>query len=140
MATASRKKFGILIGSGVLAGAAVVFFGFIWPPSGGTEGAIGQRQVYREGGVKASDVSVTPGTAPTVIKSFLQGKQFHEAARKDGFPEVDSKEFTALTENSEFLAFLATPAWRPSSAIPSSQRWSKPSRRGPRARNGRSSS
>jgi hypothetical protein len=109
MATDSRKKFGILIGGGVVAAVAVVFFGFIWPPSGGTEGAIGQRQVYRDGSVKAADVSVTPGSAPTVIKTFLQGKQFHETARKDGFTQVDTKEFTALTENAEFLSFLATP-------------------------------
>src|SRR5215213_7872369 len=116
--TNSNKKFLVLIGGGILAAAAVVFFGFVWPPSKGTEGAIGQRQVYRDGTVLAKDVKADPGKAPIVIKAFLKSKRFRKAARKRGFVEVESKDFAALTENPDFINFLSTPGLRTFGANP----------------------
>jgi len=118
MATDSRKKYGMLIGVGVIAAAAVVVFSLYWPPSRGTEGAIGQRHVYRDGTVLPKDVKADPGKAPIAIKAFLKSKKFKKSAKKRGFVEVDSKEFAALTDNADFINFLSTPGLRTFGANP----------------------
>src|SRR5438876_10592665 len=118
MATDSRKKYGMLIGVGVIAAAAVVVCSLYWPPSRGTEGAIGQRQVHRDGTGVRKDVKADPGKAPIAIKAFLKSKKFKKAAKKRGFVEVDSKEFAALTDNADFINFLSTPGLRTFGANP----------------------
>lgn len=46
-----KLRFVVLIGVGIVAAVAVVYLTHLWPPASqqGTQGAIGQRHVYREG-------------------------------------------------------------------------------------------
>src|SRR3954467_8280640 len=97
------RKFGILIGAGVVAAGAVVYFGNLWPLSRGSEGAIGQRQVYRDGTVQAAEVGAVPGSAPVAVKAILQSKEFQNAANRQGMVQlVTSPAFTNLVNNPAF--------------------------------------
>ena len=67
--TFRKWRFTILIGSGILAAAALIYFanGRVNPDK--TQGAIGQRDVYRDGKVDPATVGATPGAAP--VARFL---------------------------------------------------------------------
>ena len=109
MAGNSRKKFGVLIGAGAAAAGAALVASLYWPPSRGTDGAIGQRQVYRDGTVHAADVAVTPGSAPVAVKAFLESKEFQNAANKQGLSLlVTSPAFTNLINNPAFTSLVTT--------------------------------
>ncbi len=114
MSTDSRKlKIGILVGGGVLAAAAVVYFGNLWPLSRGTEGAIGQRQLYRNGNVQAADVAVAPGTSPVAMRAYLQSKEFREKATKIGVPSETVQKITALAlQDAAFSLMLSNTSFQ----------------------------
>src|ERR1700712_1669110 len=79
-------------------------------PAPGTQGAIGQRQVYRDGQVQ--DAAVTPGSAPVAVKAFLDSKEFKSIANKQDAQKLFSNPaFLAMASNANFVALLQNPAF-----------------------------
>jgi hypothetical protein len=78
------KKITVFAGIAVVMAGALVYVLGIYPPASGrdVQGAIGQRQVYREG--QAADVAVTPGSAPVAAKTLTaaETKRINEIASK----------------------------------------------------------
>src|SRR5271165_4303244 len=95
--TSLRKwRFPILIGSGLIAAGVLVYFSNTHVSSDKTQGAIGQRDVYRDGQVNSADVA-TPGSAPVATEAILEGSEFKALAKNAAFQElVRDNSFTEL--------------------------------------------
>ncbi len=100
--TKFRKwRFPILIGSGILAAAALIYFANGRVNSEKTQGAIGKRDVYRDGQVDAASVGATPGTAPVAMQAILDSKEFKALAKNQAFQSLmASHEFQAVAKRS----------------------------------------
>ena len=98
--TKFRKwRFPILIGSGILTAAALIYFANGRVNSEKTQGAIGKRDVYRDGQVDAASVGATPGTAPVAMQAILDSKEFKALAKNQAFQSLmASHEFQAAGE------------------------------------------
>jgi len=87
MTTLRKWRFPILIGSGLIAAGALVYFSNGRVSTEKTQGAIGQRDVYRDGQVNSADVA-TPGSAPVANEAILQSSEFKALAKNPAFQEV----------------------------------------------------
>lgn len=87
MTTLRKWRFPILIGSGLIAAGALVYFSNGHVSTEKTQGAIGQRDVYRDGQVNSADVA-TPGSAPVANEAILQSSEFKALAKNPAFQEV----------------------------------------------------
>ena len=106
--TSLRKwRFPILIGSGLIAAGILFYFSNTHVSSDKTQGAIGQRDVYRDGQVNSADVA-TPGTAPVATTAILQSSEFKSLAKNPAFQELLREDaFQGLIHQSAFLAMLS---------------------------------
>ena len=52
-----------------------------------TQGAIGKRDVYRDGQVNSADVA-TPGSAPVATQAILESSEFKSLAKNQAFQEL----------------------------------------------------
>src|SRR5437660_11505859 len=79
-----QKKILVFAGGAIIIAGALVYVLKIYPPISGRDGqgAIGQRQVYRDG--QARDAAVTPGAAPVAAKTRTAAeiKKIHEISAK----------------------------------------------------------
>jgi hypothetical protein len=107
--TKFRKwRFPILIGSGILAAAALIYFANGRVNSEKTQGAIGKRDVYRDGQVDAANVGATPGTAPVAMQAILDSKEFKALAKDQAFQGLmASHEFQAVARDQAFVSLLS---------------------------------
>jgi hypothetical protein len=87
MTTLRKWRFPILIGSGLIAAGALVYFSNGHVSTEKTQGAIGQRDVYRDGQVNSADVA-TPGSAPVANEAILQSSEFKALAKNPAFQEL----------------------------------------------------
>ncbi len=98
MASGNRKYLW-LVGAGVAAATLIVYWAVFWPPvpRGWIQGAIGQRDVYRESQMGDKDVGVAGKAKVTVddVRRFLQ-----------------SPEFQGLAQNAQFNQLLASPQFQ----------------------------
>jgi hypothetical protein len=86
--TKLRKwRFPILIGAGVIAAGALVYFSNGHIGTDKTQGAIGQRDVYRDGQVNTADVA-KPGSAPVATEAILESSEFKALAKNQAFQEL----------------------------------------------------
>jgi hypothetical protein len=111
--TSLRKwRFPILIGSGLIAAGVLFYFSKTHVNSDKTQGAISQRDVYRDGQVNSADVA-TPGSAPVATQAILESSEFKSLAKNQAFQELmhsdafngsHRKAFADLLANSDFRA------------------------------------
>ncbi len=106
--TSLRKwRFPILIGSGLIAAGVLVYFSTSHVSSDKTQGAIGKRDVYRDGQVNSADVA-TPGSAPVATQAILESSDFKSLAKNPAFQQLLSDPaFTNLSRRSEFASLLS---------------------------------
>src|ERR1700691_5992200 len=107
--TKLRKwRFPILIGSGILAAGALIYFANGRVNSEKTQGAIGKRDVYRDGQVDAASVGATPGTAPVAMQAILDSKEFKSLAKNEAFQGLmASHEFQELSKSQAFVRLMS---------------------------------
>ena len=107
-----KWRFPILIGSGLIAAGILFYFSKTHVSSDKTQGAIGQRDVYRDGQVNSADVS-TPGSAPVATQAILESSEFKSLAKNQAFQELlrqdafngsHRKAFADLMANADFRA------------------------------------
>src|ERR1700728_5513796 len=97
--TSLRKwRFPILIGSGLIAAGILFYFSNAHVSSDKTQGAIGQRDVYRDGQVNSADVA-TPGSAPVATTAILESSQFKSLAKNQAFQELMKDQSFARLSN-----------------------------------------
>src|SRR5580698_10247069 len=86
--TSLRKwRFPILIGSGLIAAGVLFYFSNTHVSSDKTQGAIGKRDVYRDGQVASADVA-TPGSAPVATTAISESSEFKSLAKNLAFQEL----------------------------------------------------
>jgi hypothetical protein len=113
MTTLRKWRFPILIGSGILAAAGLIYFANGRINSDKTQGAIGKRDVYRDGQVDAATVGATPGTAPVAMQAILDSKEFKSLAKNQAFQELmASHEFQAVARDQAFVNLLSNSDFR----------------------------
>jgi hypothetical protein len=104
--TLRKWRFPILIGSGLIAAGVLVYFSNAHIGSDKTQGAIGQRDVYRDGQVASADVA-TPGSAPVATTAILESSDFKALAKNPAFQELMRDDaFTGLMRNSQFAGLM----------------------------------
>lgn len=105
--TVRKLRFPMLIGGGIIAAGFLIYFSNGYLNSQKTQGAIGQRDVYRDGEVKAADVAATPGVAPVAMTALLQTKEFQSLANNQAFTALLSdSSFREMTQSQAFLALM----------------------------------
>lgn len=100
--TLRRLRFPILIGGGLIAAGVLFYFANTHLSTDKTQGAIGKRDVYREGQVDTADVA-QPGTAPVATQAILETSEYKELAKNPAF-------MAALQDGSLAMA-LRSPAF-----------------------------
>jgi hypothetical protein len=112
MTTQRKWRFSILIGAGLIAAGALVYFSNGRISTGKTQGAIGNRDVYRDGNVASADVA-KPGTAPVATEAILNSSEFKALAKNPAFQELlRTDAFNDLARKSEFTEMLASVEFR----------------------------
>jgi hypothetical protein len=112
MTTLRKWRFTILIGSGIIAAGALVYFSNGHVGTDKTQGAIGKRDVYRDGQVASADVA-TPGSAPVATQAVLESSEFKALAKNPAFQQLlNDESFKALSANAAFLAMLGNMSLR----------------------------
>jgi hypothetical protein len=107
-----KWRFLILIGAGLIAAGAVVYFSNGRISNDKTQGAIGNRDVYRDGKVASADVA-KPGTAPVATEAILKSKEFKALAKNPAFQELlRTDAFNEMGRRSEFTDMLANEGFR----------------------------
>ena len=106
--TSLRKwRFPILIGSGLIAAGVLFYFSKTHISSDKTQGAIGQRDVYRDGQVNTADVA-TPGSAPVATQAILESSEFKSLAKNQAFQELmKDASFAQLSREQSFVQLLS---------------------------------
>jgi hypothetical protein len=107
--TSLRKwRFPILIGSGLIAAGILFYYSNTHVSSDKTQGAIGQRDVYRDGQVNSADVA-TPGSAPVATTAILKSSEFKSLAKNPAFQQLLREDaFNELaTRNDALVRLLA---------------------------------
>jgi hypothetical protein len=108
MTTLRKWRFTVLIGSGIIAAGALVYFSNGHVGTDKTQGAIGKRDVYRDGQVASADVA-TPGSAPVATEAILESSEFKALAKDPQFHQLlNDESFKALSANAAFLAILGS--------------------------------
>src|ERR1700691_2907324 len=112
MTTQRKWRFVVLIGAGLIAAGAVVYFSNGRISNDKTQGTIGNRDVYRDGKVASADVG-TPGSAPVATEAILNSSEFKALAKNPAFQELlRSDAFNELGRKSEFTELLASMEFR----------------------------
>jgi hypothetical protein len=112
MTTLRKWRFPILIGAGLIAAGALFYVSNYHVNPEKTQGAIGKRDVYRDGEVSSADVG-TPGAAPVAVKAVLESGEFKALAKNPAFQEMlKSESFTQLSTNPAFLSLLSNTQFR----------------------------
>lgn len=112
MSSLRKWRFPILIGSGLIAAGVLFYFSSSHVSSDKTQGAIGKRDVYRDGQVASADVA-TPGSAPVATQAILESSEFKSLAKNPAFQQmVQSSEFNALSQKNAFGLLLSDPNFR----------------------------
>jgi len=112
MSALQRTRFAIFIGLGVIAAAGIFYTVRSGVNAQHTKGAIGQRDVYRDGEVKAADVNANPGSAPVATQALMATKEFKALEKNAAFQELMANpSFQALSRNSQFLSMLGNDAF-----------------------------
>src|SRR5580658_8658121 len=107
MTTQRKWRFFILIGAGLIAAGALVYFSNGHVSTSKTQGAIGQRDVYRDGKVASADVA-QPGSAPVATDAILKSSEFKALAKNQAFQELmRSDSFNEMTRNASFMVLLS---------------------------------
>lgn len=106
-----KLRFPILIGAGVLAAGLLLYHSNSRVDTRQTQGAIAQRDVYRDAEVKTADVG-TPGEAPVATKAILESKEFQALAKNEAFQNLMADaNFARLAQNAQFLSMLRNSAF-----------------------------
>jgi len=101
-----KWRFPILIGGGLIAAGVLAYFGSAHVRSDKTQGAIGQRDVYRDGQVNSADVA-KPGSAPVAIQAILQSSEYKTLAKDPQFQQLMSDgDFAELARENPFIELL----------------------------------
>ncbi len=104
--TLRKWRFPLLIGGGLIAAAVLVYFSGVRIHSDKAQGAIGKRDVYRDGQVDNADVGQA-GAAPVAIQAVLESSEFKALATNPAFQEMlKSDSFKQLATNELFLRLL----------------------------------
>lgn len=107
MSSLRKFRFPIFVSAGIVAAGALVYMTNPRINSRQTQGAIGNRSVYRDSKVDAADVQASPGSAPVAGKVLLESKEFKSLAKNQAFQSLMSNPaFAALSQNAQFLAVL----------------------------------
>ena len=108
-----KWRFPILIGGGLIAAGILFYFSSTHVSSDKTQGAIGKRDVYRDGQVASADVA-TPGSAPVATQAILASSEFKELAKNPAFQQLlHDSAFNELTQrNNAFVGLLALTEFR----------------------------
>jgi len=107
MTTQRKWRFFILIGAGLIAAGAVIYYSNGRVSNDKTQGAIGNRDVYRDATVASADVA-TPGSAPVATEAILKSSEFKALAKDPAFLALlNDNDFSKLTHVQGFLALLA---------------------------------
>jgi len=107
-----KWRFVILIGAGLIAAGAVAYFSNGRISNDKTQGAIGNRDVYRDGQVASADVA-KPGTAPVATEAILKSSEFKALAKNPAFQALlRTDAFNELGRKSEFTDMLANADFR----------------------------
>src|SRR5580658_4586074 len=102
-----KWRFPILIGSGLIAAGVLVYFANGRVGSDKTQGAIGKRDVYRDGQVASADVA-TPGSAPVATKAILESSDYKGLLKDQAFQQLlQDGSFMRLTSDKGFLQLLS---------------------------------
>jgi len=106
-----RLRFPILIGAGVIAAGVLLYHSNSRIDTRQTQGAIAQREVYRDAQVSAADVNATPGTAPVAAKVLMESKEYQDLAKNPAFRDLMADaSFQVLARNEQFLSLLSNRA------------------------------
>ncbi|MGP0076361.1 MAG: hypothetical protein ACLPWF_30975 [Bryobacteraceae bacterium] len=101
-----KWRFPILIASGLIAAGGLVYFANTHVSTNKTQGAIGKRDVYRDGQDNSADVA-TPGSAPVATQAILESSDYKSLAKNPAFQQLISDgTFAKLSQNSEFMQLL----------------------------------
>lgn len=104
--TLRKWRFPILIGGGLIAAAVLVYFSGVRIHSEKAQGAIGKRDVYRDGKVDSADVGQA-GSAPVAIQAVLESSEFKALASNPAFQDLlKSDAFKRLATNELFMRLL----------------------------------
>jgi hypothetical protein len=107
-----KWRFPILIGSGLIAAGVLIYFANTHVGFDKTQGAIGKRDVYRDGQVASADVA-TQGSAPVATQAILESSEFKAVVKNPAFQQlVRDDEFTELNKQGALAGLLADPAFR----------------------------
>jgi hypothetical protein len=107
MTTIRKWRFPILIGAGLIAAGSLFYFSSYRINPEKTQGAIGKRDVYRDGQVASADVA-SPGSAPVAVKAVLESGEFKALAKDPAFQEMlKSDSFTQLSTDAAFVRLLS---------------------------------
>jgi hypothetical protein len=105
-------RYSILIGAGILAAGGLLYYSNSRVNSRQIQGAIGQRDVYRDGLVNAADVKVTPGSAPVASKALLESKEFKALSKNQAFQSLlSNSSFALVAQNQALIALLSNPSF-----------------------------
>jgi hypothetical protein len=106
MTTIRKWRFPILIGMGLIAASGLVYFSNGHIGAGKTQGAIGKRDVYRDGQVASADVA-TPGSAPVATQAILESSEFKALAKDPQFQQLMNDDaYRKLAADAAFAAIL----------------------------------
>ncbi len=105
----NKKKIALVIGASAVAAACLVYSLRIYPPAAGrdTQGAIGQRQVYRAD--QAKDATVSPGEAPVAAKAEIQQARINDKGAFNARSDNDKGMFAAKPDNDKGYSRNARP-------------------------------
>src|SRR5580700_10128804 len=112
MTTLRKWRFPILIGAGLVAAGVLFYVSSNRVNPEKTQGAIGKRDVYRDGQVASADVDPA-GSAPVAVKAVLESGEFKALAKNPAFQEVlSSASFAQLASNQSFVSLLANASFQ----------------------------
>ena len=107
-----KWRFPILIASGLIAAGVLVYFANTHVGTDKTQGAIGKRDVYRDGQDNSADVA-TPGSAPVATEAILQSADYKELAKNQAFQELlQDSTFNKLAGNKAFFELLSDSSFK----------------------------
>ena len=99
-----KLRFPFIIGAGVVAAGILLYNAGTRINSRQTQGAVGQRDVYRNAQVNAADVNAKPGEAPVATQAILESTEFKSLASNAEFQDLLANEsYQRLARSRAFL-------------------------------------
>src|ERR1700677_1090291 len=112
MTTLRKWSVPIVLGAGIIAAGILYYVSGMGVNPSKTSGAIGKRDVYRDGQFSSADVD-QPGTAPVAVKAVLESGEFKALAKNAAFQEVlSSASYGQLASNPAFVSLLANASFQ----------------------------